>query len=139
MAKLNGNNVYLTIDGVDVKAYWKSVSLNPTADTTDVTAGANTTHKQYEAGLIDTDMSATLAYDDVNQASYIQRLAVGQKVLIVYGPEGATSGKPKHEQYFIVTSAATEQTVMKDAVVFDMSFRGADAPVVDMYDGGVWS
>jgi hypothetical protein len=139
MAKLNGNNVYFTIDGTDVKAFWKSVSLNPTADTVDVTAGANATHKQYESGLVDTSLSATFAYDDASLATYIQRLRVGQKVLIAYGPEGATSGKPKHEQYFIVTSAATEQTVMKDAVVFDMSFNGADAPIVDMYAGGVWS
>ena len=138
MAKLNGNNVYFTIDGTDVKAFWKSVNLSPTADTVDVTAGASTTHKQYESGLIDTDLSASFAYDDASLATYIQRLKVGQKVLIVYGPESNTVGKPKHEQYFIVTSAAVEQTVMKDAVIFDMSFKGADAPITDMFAGGVW-
>jgi hypothetical protein len=139
MAKLNGNDIYLTINGTDVKAFWKKVSLNPSADTVDVTAGAGTDHKQYEPGLIETDMSISLAYETALLATYIQLLQVGEKVTVVYGPEGAVSGKPKHEQVFIVTTAPHEVSVTKDAVMFELELKGADAPTLNMFAGAVWS
>lgn len=139
MAQYADNNVFLSIDGVTVSAYFKSVSLNPTNSSQDTTMGAGTDHMQRAPGLDDTSISITLGYDTAQVQAQIQHLKVGQVVSIEYGKEGATSGKPRHVQTFNITSNTVADSVDKTPSTFEISGEGADAPSVNMFAGGVYS
>lgn len=134
MATLNGNTVYLSIDGVDVSGFWTSFTLSPTVESVDVTAGSATAHRERAAGLADTSCSGTIVYDAASVSTYIQKVKPGEHT-IIWGPEGNTSGKPKHEQVFIITDAPHTVVVEKEMVAFEFSGEAAAAPVSDMYAG----
>lgn len=138
MTSLNGNNPYLTMNGTDVKAKWKHVNLEGTNSSVTVTAGAGTTHVQRAAGLNDTTISITLAYDSGGVSTYIASLTRGLKIPIEYGPESNVSGKPRHVQQFVIESVTVEQDVEKNEMVFDIQASGADAPTSDLFAGAVY-
>ena len=138
MAKYNGNGVYVTLDGVNVSAYYTEVSLQGDVEAIEVTAGAGTTHKQFNAGLNSTAFDLTLYYEDTSAtlATYLPKLKAGSKYTVVFGPEGAVTGKPKHEQMMLVQSVDGPMVgVAKPFVVFSLSLIGADAPVSDLTTG----
>lgn len=137
MASYNGNGIYLTIDGLDVSAQFKSVTIEPTIESVDTTRGANTSHRQRNEGLRDTAFSCSLGYDTALVPTWITTLRPGLHT-IVFGPEGNAAGKPKHQQNFITTEAPLEITVEKDEVVFEIAGEAADAPVFDMYAGATF-
>lgn len=140
MPVLADNNAKLIVDGVTVDAYFKNVQLQRTSESVDVTGGAGVDHMLRSPGLIDTQITITVQYETALIQTYIQHISAGQVVVIEYGPEGATSGKPRHVQSFLITSSnASEQNVAKDEVTFEITGEGAAAPSVDMYAGGVYS
>lgn len=140
MAHFSGNTPYIALDNVDVSAYWTEGSLEPSNAPTDVTAGSGTTHIERNAGLDDTKLSLTIAYDDASAtlASYIGKLKPGNKYTIEIGIEGQVAGKPKHIQEFILESSPVNQSVKKDAVVFKLSFSGSAAPTYNMFAGATY-
>lgn len=140
MPAFNGNNGYLTINAVNVSGYSTEMGIEASNATVDVTAGFGTEHMQRAAGLNDTKANAVIAYLAGQVATYITQLHVGSEAVVVWGPEGNVSGKPKHQQKFIVASSSgPKQTVKKDMVVFEISFEAADAPIEDMYAGAVFA
>lgn len=139
MATYAGNNCYLSIDGTVVTAYFIDVTLSPTNATHDTTAGSGTTHVEREPGLDDTTIDITLMYDAADVQTYIQKIGRHKKVSIEYGIEGNISGKPRHVQEFIISSAPHSTNVDKSPVKFSISGEAAAAASVDMYDGGVYS
>lgn len=139
MAQFNGNNYFLSIDGLDLSAYVIDIQVAPTANTVDTTAGANATHTQRKTALKDTKVKVTMSYDDTNLQTYIQKMAPGSEYALIIGTEGATSGKPKHVCDFLLVGAPITVTVKKEPVAFELDFEGADAPTVDMFANGVWS
>jgi hypothetical protein len=138
MSTYNGNDVYIKIDSVEVDAYFKTIEFNPSIETVDVTAGSGTDHRQRAGGLEDTTITMTIVYDAANIQAYIQRLKPGVHS-IEFGPEGNTSGKPRHVQSFIITAAPFSVEVSKTEVAFSISGEAADAPSVDMMAGQVYS
>ena len=53
MATLNGNNVYLSWDGVQIDGYWTGdVSKDESVSTVDITAGSGATHVERASGLL---------------------------------------------------------------------------------------
>lgn len=138
MATYNGNNAYIDIDGTRIDTYFVNVSLNPSIETVDITAGSGATHRQRATGLKDNGGSMQIAYDDTNIATILPLVAPGAHTL-TYGPEGNSAGKPKHVQAIIISGAPHTVAVSKDMVVFDVSFEAAAAPTTDMFNGGVWS
>ena len=139
MASYADNDIYLSIDGVVVTAYFKNVTLSPSNSAVDTTAGGGTDHVERAPGLDDTSISIELAYDAADVQTYIQKIGRHKQVSIEYGPEGAVSGKPWHVQEFVITGAPHTVNVDKSAVVFSISGDAAAAPSVDMYTGGVYS
>lgn len=139
MGQLAENNIFLKIDNLEVKALFKNVNLQPSNSVVDTTMGAGVDHVQRKPGLNDHTISVSIGYDDTIIATYIQKLKVGVRVTIEYGPEGAVSGKPRHVQDFIITGAPSPHDVQKSAVSFDVTASAADAPSVDMFDGGVYA
>lgn len=139
MAQLADNKIYLKIDSTEIKTFFKNVNLQPSNSVVDTTMGAGVDHVQRKPGLNDHTISISIGYDDTTIASYIQKLKVGERVTVEYGPEGAVSGKPRHVQDFIITGAPSPHDVQKSAVSFDVTGSAADAPSVDMFNGGVYS
>jgi hypothetical protein len=122
---------------VVVDAYFKSVELTPSLESVDVTAGSGTAHRERNEGLADHSLTATIVYDTGNIQTYIQSIKPGTYT-VEFGPEGNTTGKPKHIQSFILTEAPFSVEVEKTEVAFQLSFEAAAAPSYSMFDGAVW-
>ena len=137
MATYNGNGIYLSIGGVVMDAYFKSVELTSSLESVDVTAGSNSAHRERAEGLADTSMSVTLVYDSATLQSYVQKLRPGTYP-IIFGPEGNTAGKPKHVQDMILTEAPFSVEVEKAEVAFQLSFEAAAAPSFSIFNGAVF-
>lgn len=137
MTALNGNNAYLSINGIEVQSKYKTVKLEPSIATIETTRGAGTAHVQRATGLQDTKLTVTVGYDVETIQTQIGYLKPG-KYTVIYGPEGNGTGKPRHQQEFIMTGAPFEIKVDKSEVVFEMSLEGSDAPVADMFSGAVF-
>lgn len=138
MAVYSGNKDYISIDGVNLSAYWREAEISPSMETADVTAGANVTHRSRNEGLNDYAFSLTIVYDDADLQTILPVIKPGRH-LVVYGPEGNVAGKPKHEQYFIWTEAPTGGNHEKsEARVFTISGEAAAPPISDMYAGAVF-
>lgn len=133
------NDIYLTLGGTAVQAYFKSVNLQPSNSSVDTTAGAGTDWMERAPGLNDMKISVTLMYDAADVQTYIQKLAVGQVISIEYGPEGNSAGKPRHVQTFNVTGAAHTVSVDKSAVTFEFTGESAAAPSFNLFAGAVYS
>lgn len=137
MATLNGNNVYLSWDGVDISGYWTGeVSKDESVNTVDTTAGSGATHTQRAAGLLDNSLSFSVVYDDADLADYVSKLVSGTKATLIYGPENNTVGKPKFECVMILQSVSGPSvSIEKNMVSFDLSFEGAAAPTASIGNG----
>lgn len=138
MAQFNGNGFYLSIGGTNLSPHVIDIQMSPSANTVDITAGSGATHTKRATALLDTKAKITISYDDTSVADYIQKMKPGEKFTLVIGPEGNTVGKRKHEGDFILVGAPFTVTVKKEPVAFELDFEGADAPITDMYSGGVW-
>lgn len=138
MAEYAGNNFYLKIDSTDMSAYVVDGTLTPKVNEVDTTAGAGTTYMKRQAGLKDTSGSWTIAVDDTNFPAQIAACQPGVHT-IEWGPQGATTGKPRHVQSMLISEAPIDTKVTKDMHAFKVSASGAAAPTVDMMAGGVYS
>ena len=138
MSTYNGNAFYLAIDSTDLSAYVTQGQLTPKVAEVDVTAGASTTHMERAAGLADYAFTATVVMDDTTFATQIAKIKPGIHT-VEWGPQGATSGKPRHVQSMLITEAPHEVKVSKDLAAFTISATGAAAPSVDLYEGGAYS
>lgn len=138
MARYNGNNIFLSIDGTVISSNWKEIEFTPSMEAIDTTQGVARKHLQRSEGLNDTAMTIIVGYDKDNIQAQFALIKPGIHH-IVFGPEGSATGQPRHEQSFIVTEAPFGQDVKKKEVAFTLSCEGADEPVVDMHNGGVFS
>lgn len=137
MALYSGNKDYLSIDGVELAGFWRDTQIVATVDMAENTSGNAQFKSRFET-LRDYSMSFTIAYDD-EEADMILNLVRPGKHLVVYGPEGNVAGKPKHQQYFIFPQVETEGDSEKSQLrVFSVSANAAEAPLFDMYNGGVF-
>lgn len=101
MPEYNGNAVYLTMNGVDVKARWRSFEMKLSIGDEDVSAGANIVWEKHADKLMNVGGTITLVYDDTQAATDMAALYTSNSVIaIVHGPEGNAAGKPKHDQDF---------------------------------------
>jgi hypothetical protein len=140
MATLNGNNVYLEFNGINLSGYWTGeIDITKSNSTVDVTAGAGATHVERNAGLSDTEMTFEVIYDDTDLPLYRAALIESTKGTLIYGPEGNVSGKPKFQCQMILSEVAgPNPTIEKDKVSFELSFEGAAAPTATIEGGSVF-
>ena len=132
MAETNTNSYYLTIGGRNMSARVRSVTITPSIATVESTSGSGVTDVENLPGLRSHTISIMLAYDTATFSSDGPKLLGKQTV--VYGPEGNASGKPKHEQDFILTGAPVTQSSQKTLMEFSISGTSTGAPTEDMYD-----
>lgn len=138
MAAVANNNVYLSLDGVDVSGLITNVKPKGKNSVRETTHGANVSHIQRAAGLDDYSFDVTVVYDDTTLSTYIQKLKPGTTYVMEYAPNGKTAGSPKHIQSVIVEGNDHEIKIEKDLIAFNLSLLGADAPTSDMYTGAVY-
>lgn len=147
MAKYNGNNAYVKINGVEV--------ANPTDDNEqvfiqfdvslsvgdeNVTAGAGTEWEDHAGKLKVANGKLTIIYDTARVTADLAAIAdttqAKMVVPIEYGPEGNASGKPYHDQDFLVTKITGPSVhVEKNKVVFEMDCISAGTPRKNIYAG----
>lgn len=138
MATYSGNNDFLSIDGVDLSAFWRECEITQSVESADVTGGSGVNHMLRNVGLADHKIKITLMYD-IELAQMILPLTKVGKHAVVYGKEGSTTGKPKHDQVFVFTEVTTKGSYKKDeAIVLEISGEGAAAPISDMFNGGMF-
>lgn len=135
----NSNKVYLVLDSMDVSGFMTEVGIKPSNTDVDISAGAGLEHEQTGAGLDSTSWDISLAYFPEAVADYITKIRHGALVMAIYGPEMNVPGKPKHQQLIKISSIdGPKLDVKKGAVMFKVSAKGADTPVVDMFRGGTF-
>lgn len=137
MPTYNGNAQYIAIDGTDLSTKFNKVNLEQSVGSEETSAGSNLRHIQRSEKLLDHKLGMTLKFEAGSVPGYIQKLKPGTHTVTI-GPEGSAPGSPKHQQDFILTSNQWETNVGKKAVYFEIKGEGADEPVTDMFDGGVF-
>jgi hypothetical protein len=138
MGNYNGNVKFISIDGTDISTRFNQVSLTETVGEEDVTVGSGATHVQRAAKLASNAISMQIGYEAGAVPSYIQKLKAGPHRIII-GTEGNSAGMPKHEQDFIINSNQIQgMSVDKTEMYFEIGGNSADAPVVDLFDGGTF-
>jgi len=130
MVQYNGNDAFFSFDGVELQMFFMDeISHEATAETEDTTHGAGATHVMRETKLIDSSISFAVIHDKELLNTYKAVLQVGKKAVLVWGPEGNATGKPKLEGKYILTNVSTAMSVDKQKVGYELSFEQADKPV----------
>lgn len=140
MPEYNGNDIYLTVDGVNVEARWRDFQPSKKIADVDISAGATETHEKHAKGLEVISAKMVLMYDSTAAASDMAaQCPADALVTVAYGPENNTAGKPRHEQIFKINSiTGPSPNYKKDAVMLEFDMIGADEPTHDMYRGATW-
>lgn len=137
MPEYNGNDIYLTINGVDVTARWRGIEMSLSVGDEDVSAGAGVEWEKHASKLKNVSATVTLVYDDTSAANDLFALVVaGDVVAVVYGPEGNAAGKPKHDQDFKINSISGPSTNHdKTLVTLAWEMISTDEPRSNIYEG----
>lgn len=139
MATLNGNNAYLSFNGINVSGYFTDeIAHSASNSSVDITAGAGATHVERAAGLSDNTMDFVLVYDTADLPTYRTALVEGTIADVIWGPEGNVSGKPKFQCSMLLTEAKVTQQITKERVAFEVSFEGAAAPTATITGGSTF-
>jgi hypothetical protein len=143
MAVLNSNTAYLSIDGVNVSAYYTGeIPRDISVERVDITHGSGQAWKQSATGLYELTLGLTLVYeiDDYNTIirPALLKLIDGTYPTVVYGPEGQVTGKPKDEFKAMTESISDAKSINKDMVVFELNLICVDTPVAYREAGGVF-
>jgi len=136
MAVLNTNTIYLTLDGYDLKARFKTVKISPKNNSQDTTAGSGVTHVQSAAGLDEYGWDMDFVWDTTYIANDLRKLKPGNQVTADFGPDSNTSGRPRMRQLIQIDECPFEVDVEKKTVVMSVKAHGAEAPEVNLFDGG---
>lgn len=139
MAQYNSNGMYLSLDGVDVSAFWTGTTgFQVSNSPVDVSGGANEPHEQLNPGQLKTDFTVSLFYDDTQatRATIIAKLQPNQKYNVIFGPQGNTAGMPVQEQEMLLVSTDGPNTAqdLSEYSKYALVFRGADDPVRNLID-----
>jgi len=104
-----GKDGYISFQGVEVGADYRSFDVELTVDTVEVSAG-NEASKRYIATLKDGTAKLTYAYSGTAGTAYTNRLKVGEQGTLLWGPEGTAVGKPKGGVVAIVVNHSKPMT-----------------------------
>jgi hypothetical protein len=134
MAVVNSNNAHLVFNGTTLNAYWiGEVDKSSENSTVETTSGAGVTHVMRNPGLSDNTISFSVVVDDTDFNSYKAALVEGTKGTLIYGPEGAVTGKPKFECVMILNSVSgANATIEKGVHMYELEFEGAATPTATL-------
>jgi hypothetical protein len=93
-ARAIGKDGYISFQGVEISADYRSFDLDLKLDTVEKSAGSEAS-KSYLPALKDGTAKLTYAYSGTAGTAYTSKLRVGQQGTLLWGPEGNGTGKPK--------------------------------------------
>lgn len=137
MPEYNGNDIYLTMNAVDITARWRSFEMSLGIGDEDVSAGAGIGWEKHASKLKVVQGTIVLVYDDTAAAADQAALYTADSIVaVVYGPEGNAAGKPKHDQDFLITGISGPTTNHdKTLVTLEYSVTSTGEPTSDIYEG----
>lgn len=137
MATYNDNNVYLSVDGVDVSAYFTDqLTYDETTEEQDTTAGANADYRTTGNGLRSLSLRLMLVHDTADWNSYKSIFVPDAFLNVIYGPNGNTQGEPKFEGVCTITDGPRHVvSIDKTKVAHEVTFKSSQAPVATIYRG----
>ncbi len=137
MTTYNSNNIYLTFNGVDVKARWREFTPSLKIGDEDISAGANVNWEAHAAKLFVINAKLQLIYDDVAAATAMAALWTATAVVaIVFGTESNTAGKPCLSANFKLNGIdGPGPKFDKPLVVFDYDLVSTGTPTKNMWAG----
>lgn len=132
---LTQNAGKLRLGTMDVAADLMSVSIDVQNADVDVTRG-NQGHTLLARGIMSTSVKIEIAWTDTNRAQILPLVRPGEIVEMEWGPEGTAAGSPRHVQKIKIAGVSVEQSANYDVVKFSITANGAEAPTVDIFNGG---
>jgi hypothetical protein len=137
MAEYNGNDIYLRMNGVDVEARWKEVTIGRKVGDEDMSSGAGIEYEKHAAKLKAGTAKVVLMYDDVAAANDMAALHTNSSIMaMVYGPEGNAAGKPCDNRNWLVTGINGPSTKAdKPAVLLEFDLVATGTPTKDIHKG----
>lgn len=144
MATLNENNVFFSLNGVDCSGEWTGqLSRSFTANQQPIPAGAGLDWELFARGLYNYELTLRLRYDTTNYQATVQpaiQAAIESGAVMIYGPEGQVSGKPRDELKVNVSGTSMTQSIEKEMVVWELKMGMSDTVPVAIIDlGGAFS
>ena len=140
MAASNANSAVVKVDGNDISGFWtEEISGNESAAMVLMNRGANATHVQRNAGLLDNSFGFLFFYGTTEAERLVSfnLLKAGEKVTLFYAPEGEVAGKQYWEGPVIVESRVPPKPKQDKSaqLVATAAFLGDGPPTHDWEDG----
>lgn len=130
MALYNGNDDFLSIDGIDFSDVRRQIDFNTTNEAADITAGSGRKWRQRAEGLNSLDMTMWIGYptDPIKRDQVLAACKPGLHY-VVYGPQGNAAGMPRFAGMMHFNGAPhTSNHEKKDARGFNVAASNADDP-----------
>lgn len=139
MSRLAQNDAFLSIDGTTMNTWAIEFAPDISSAEIDTTAGFDTDWTSTAPGLKTFKGKMTIVYETADIATYLPLLQPGATRTVIYGPEGNTAGKPKHNQSCVFTKlSGPKVNVDKSLTIFEVDVTGTGTPTTNLYAGGVW-
>jgi len=139
MAVLAQNNATLSISGTSMNTWAIEFAPDMSAAEIDTTAGFGVDWTSTASGLKTFKGKMTIVYETANIATILPLLQPGATRRVVYGPEGSTAGKPKHDQDCVFSKiSGPKVNVDKSKTIFEVDITGTGTPYTNIYAGGVF-
>lgn len=140
MPAFNGNDEYLSINGHEVTSFYRRLTRRLVVGNERSDHGAGKDWEQHLAQKRRVEATATIIYDDEEAATNFSNLWTEDMVVaVVSGPESDVTGKPKHDQDFIITNMTGPDTNSETALVeIEIQMISTDDPRSNIYAGDTW-
>lgn len=120
--RVTGKDLYVSFGGVAVTADYREFSVEPTIDTVDKTAGAET-DKSYIGTLKDATASLTYAYAGSAGTAISTKFQVGTEGALLWGPQGTATGQPKGGWQNAIVTGHSKPHTYNDLIVRTVTFQ----------------
>lgn len=140
MAATNTNDAFLSVGGTDVSGLWTELKLSMKRGTADANYGSGIEWEGKLAALKGYSGDLTIIYEETGVPATVQAMNNNDSVAIIYGPQGNSSGEPKHDQDFVVTGIEWSQMADKsNMLVYKIKLESNGTPRSDWLSGDTFS
>lgn len=140
MSASNTNSAVLKIDGTDISGYWtEEIGHTESAAMVPMNRGANATHEQRNAGLLDNKFTFLMFYGttEAERVLSFNLLKPGQKVTLYFAPLGASAGQQYFEGPMIIENRDNPKPKQDKSaqLVATITLNGDGPPTHEFEDG----
>ncbi len=140
MSVSNSNAAVVKFNGNDISGYWtEEIGYKESAAMVSMNRGANATHEQRNAGLLDNAFTFLAFYGttEAERVASFNLLKSGEKGTLIYYPLGNVAGQQYWEGPVIIESREGPKPKQDKSgqLVATITFNGDGPPVHDFEDG----